>query len=126
MTTDVRRAPMAVFIFDLDTPNEAPGARPCYLIGPFDSFDAMEAWIADNDGRLSLDWQPITLPDCSGRPTVYTPELATQALPVLSQLPEAKARFERAVAIQAAMQRAEDRQEEWLETHDMPLPSRPN
>ena len=117
---------MAVFIFDIDTPNEAPGARPCYLIGPFDNFDALDAWVAANDDRLSLDWQPITLPDCSGQLPVYAPELAAQALPELSQQPEAKARFERAQAIQAAMQRAEDCREEYLESHDMPLPPRLN
>jgi hypothetical protein len=123
-------AHLPVFLFDLDTLREAPGARPCYLIGPFDDFDAMQEWMdandGANDGRLSLHYQPITLPDASGRVPTYTPEQAAKDLPVLHEEPEAKARFERWLAIQTAMERAEERHNEFLESHDMPLPTKPN
>lgn len=134
---------MPVFIFDVDTPREVPGffdtdaprsapgapgsqQRPCYLIGPFDDFAAMQAWVEVNDARLSVYWQSVTLPDATGQLAIYQPEQAEEMLPVLHELPEAKARFARAMAIQAAMARHEAEQEEFVEKHGMPLPSRPN
>jgi len=86
----------------------------------------MEAWIATNDDRLSLHYQPVTVADPLGQLPIYAPEQAAQVLPELSQEPEAKARFERVLAIQTAMERLEEKQEAFVEEHGVPRPPRPN